>query len=97
VGEIFAEGDLLNFRLIWALQWDHIYTANYFLALMALLAASLAACSTTRQWPMVKVARRCLSNDHAHLNWLMLLEVQRSASWPPSELIFIWSTPTSLQ
>ena len=53
-----AEDKWLNFRLIWALQFDHIYTANYFLALMALLAASLAACSTTRQWPMVKVARR---------------------------------------
>lgn len=49
----------VDWQLIKALQWDHIYSANYFLALMALLAASLAACTSTRQWPMVKVARRC--------------------------------------
>lgn len=53
-----AEGTLLDFHFIWALQWDQIYTANYFLALLALLSASLAACSVTRQWPMVKIARR---------------------------------------
>ena len=50
----------LDANLILGLQWDHIYTADYFLALLALLAASLAACSYTRQWPMVKVARRCV-------------------------------------
>jgi cytochrome c biogenesis protein len=44
--------------VIWALQWDHIYTADYFLGLLALLAASLAACTATTQWPMVKVAQR---------------------------------------
>jgi cytochrome c biogenesis protein len=49
----------VDWHLIKMLQWDHIYTANYFLALMALLGASLAACTSTRQWPMVKVARRC--------------------------------------
>ena len=48
----------LDSNLILGLQWDHIYTADYFLALLALLAASLAACSYTRQWPMVRVARR---------------------------------------
>lgn len=45
-------------RLIWALQWDHIYTADYFLLLLALLAGSLSACTATTQWPMVKVAQR---------------------------------------
>lgn len=49
----------VDWHLIKTLQWDHIYTANYFLAMMALLGASLAACTSTRQWPMVKVARRC--------------------------------------
>lgn len=44
--------------LIEALQWDHIYTSSYFLALLALLAASLVACTTTTQWPSVKVAQR---------------------------------------
>ena len=50
----------VDWRLLQLLQWDHIYTADYFLALMALLAASLAACTSTRQWPMVRVARRCV-------------------------------------
>lgn len=48
----------LTGRLIWALQWDHIYSADYFLLLLALLGASLAACTATNQWPAVKVARR---------------------------------------
>ncbi|KAH0445892.1 hypothetical protein IEQ34_025272 [Dendrobium chrysotoxum] len=59
IPRLCAEGaGIFDYRLIWALQWDHIYTANYFIILLALLAASLAACTTTRQWPMVKVARR---------------------------------------
>lgn len=44
--------------LIRVLQWDHIYSSSYFLALLALLAGSLAACTATTQWPMVKVAQR---------------------------------------
>lgn len=45
----------LTGRIIWALQWDHIYTADYFLLLLGLLGASLAACTYTNQWPAVKV------------------------------------------
>ena len=48
----------LTARIRWALQWDHIYSADYFLLLLALLGASLAACTVTNQWPAVKVARR---------------------------------------
>ncbi|KAI7839290.1 hypothetical protein COHA_006988 [Chlorella ohadii] len=48
----------LTGRLIWALQLDHIYSADYFLLLLGLLGASLAACTATNQWPAVKVARR---------------------------------------
>ena len=48
----------LTYNWIFALQLDHIYTANYFLGLMALLGVSLAACTSTRQLPMVRVARR---------------------------------------
>ena len=44
--------------LIWTLQWNHIYTANYFLGLLALLALSLTACTVTNQWPAVKIAQR---------------------------------------
>lgn len=46
----FLTGDL-----ILTLQLDHIYTADYFYLSMGLLAASLAACTYTRQWPAVKV------------------------------------------
>ena len=35
-----------------------VYTSPVFLGLAGLLGASLAACSYTRQWPQVKVARR---------------------------------------
>lgn len=54
----------LTYHWIFALQWDHIYTAPYFLGLMALLGASLAACTMTRQLPMVRVARRYTSISH---------------------------------
>eukprot|EP00242_Pyramimonas_sp_CCMP2087_P013126 CAMPEP_0198213164 /NCGR_PEP_ID=MMETSP1445-20131203/28713_1 /TAXON_ID=36898 /ORGANISM="Pyramimonas sp., Strain CCMP2087" /LENGTH=582 /DNA_ID=CAMNT_0043887775 /DNA_START=261 /DNA_END=2009 /DNA_ORIENTATION=+ len=37
---------------------DHIYSTWWFLSLLALLGASLAACSSTTQVPMVKVARK---------------------------------------
>lgn len=40
------------------LEWDHIYTADYFFLLLALLATSLTACTITNQWPAVKVAQR---------------------------------------
>ncbi len=46
-------GHIFSYHGLLFLQWDHIYTANYFLGLMALLAASLAACSATSQWPQV--------------------------------------------
>lgn len=45
-------------KLIWALQWDHIYSADYFYLLLFFWAASLAACTSTNQWPAVKVAQR---------------------------------------
>ncbi|KXZ49277.1 hypothetical protein GPECTOR_22g871 [Gonium pectorale] len=48
----------LTYDLILALQLDHIYTAGYFYAALGLLAASLTACTYTRQWPAVKVAQR---------------------------------------
>ncbi|KAJ7299550.1 hypothetical protein O6H91_Y209800 [Diphasiastrum complanatum] len=48
----------LTWRWILGLSLDHIYTAPYFLGLLILLAASLMACTSTRQLPMVKVARR---------------------------------------
>jgi cytochrome c biogenesis protein ResB len=38
----------LTYDIIFRLHLDQIYTAPYFLGLMALLAASLAACTSTR-------------------------------------------------
>ena len=65
----------VDYHLIYQLQWDHIYTANYFLALLALLGASLAACTSTRQWPMVRVARRCCVLTNVVCSVLMLLHL----------------------
>ncbi|GLJ23088.1 hypothetical protein SUGI_0435870 [Cryptomeria japonica] len=48
----------LTWRWVLGLCLDHVYTAPYFLGLVVLLAASLMACTTTTQLPMVKVARR---------------------------------------
>ena len=73
----------VDYHLIYQLQWDHIYTANYFLALLALLGASLAACTSTRQWPMVRVARRCCVLTSVMCSILMLLHLP--CTWmPPS-------------
>ena len=37
---------------------DHVYSSPLYLGLCFLLTSSLIACSYTRQWPMVKVAKR---------------------------------------
>lgn len=49
----FLTGDV-----ILTLGLDHVYTNPVFLAMLALLAACLSACTSTRQLPMLKVARR---------------------------------------
>lgn len=48
----------LSYDLLFALGLDRIYTANYFYAVLLFLAASLAACTSTRQFPNVRV-RAC--------------------------------------
>jgi hypothetical protein len=48
----------LDYKLLFALQLDHIYTSAYFLGLSALLTASLIACSKTQQWPLLKMSKR---------------------------------------
>eukprot|EP00884_Botryococcus_braunii_P008588 jgi/Botrbrau1/17730/Bobra.0166s0151.1 len=48
----------LDYHVILGTQLDHIYTANYFVGLLLLLAASLAACTYTRQLPMARVAQK---------------------------------------
>lgn len=48
----------LTWRVILRLGLDHVYRTPWFLALLIFFGASLAACTSTRQWPMLKVARR---------------------------------------
>lgn len=47
-----------TWRWIVTLGLDHMYSAPIFLGMLALLAASLMACTYTTQIPLVKVARR---------------------------------------
>jgi cytochrome c biogenesis protein len=59
----YPQGDgavlgFLSYDLLLACGLDHVYSASYFYALLALLAASLAACTATTQWPAAKVAQR---------------------------------------
>ncbi|KAG6552977.1 hypothetical protein Mapa_005314 [Marchantia paleacea] len=48
----------LTWRTILNFDLNHIYSSWYYLGLLLLLAASLMACTSTRQLPLVKVARR---------------------------------------
>lgn len=48
----------LTWRVILNLGLDHVYRTPWFLAILILFGSSLIACSFTRQWPMLKGARR---------------------------------------
>ncbi|KAL8096993.1 cytochrome c biogenesis protein CCS1, chloroplastic [Apium graveolens] len=48
----------LTWRWILPLGFDHMFTSPIFLGILALLGASLMACTSTTQIPIVKVARR---------------------------------------
>lgn len=48
----------LTWRVILNVGLDHVYRTPWFLAILILFGSSLTACSFTRQWPMLKVARR---------------------------------------
>jgi len=48
----------LTYDIIFKFELDHIYSASYFLLLLAMLGASLIACTLTNQLPQVKVAQR---------------------------------------
>ena len=49
---------IFNGDWVLRLNLDHMYTSPGFLGLLVLLALSLIACTSTRQFPLVKVARR---------------------------------------
>lgn len=48
----------VTWKWILYLGFDHMFSSPVFLGMLALLAASLMACTYTTQIPMVKVARR---------------------------------------
>lgn len=55
------ENPILGFftwRWVLTLGFDHMFSSPIFLGMLALLAASLMACTYTTQIPIVKVARR---------------------------------------
>ncbi|KAB2603046.1 cytochrome c biogenesis protein CCS1 [Pyrus ussuriensis x Pyrus communis] len=49
---------IFTWRWVLTLGFDHMFTSPIFLSLLALLGASLMACTYTTQIPLVKVARR---------------------------------------
>jgi len=49
---------LFSGRRVLALQLDHVYSSDWFLALLAWLAVALLLCSWRRQWPALKAALR---------------------------------------
>ena len=53
-----ARFGFLTWKVLLALSLNRVYQATWFLALLVLFGSSLAACTVTRQWPMLKVARR---------------------------------------
>jgi cytochrome c biogenesis protein len=48
----------LTWKVILGVGLDNVYRTPWFLALLILFGSSLTACTFTRQWPMLKVARR---------------------------------------
>lgn len=55
------ENPILGFftwRWVLTLGFDHMFSSPIFLGMLALLAASLMACTYTTQIPIIKVARR---------------------------------------
>ena len=72
----------IDFPLILDLGLDHIYTTWYFVSLLALLGASLTACTVTRQWPVWKLAAKWKFLDRR----ATLLAMDESESVPRARL-----------
>jgi len=51
-----------TWRWILALGFDHMFSSPVFLGVLALLGASLMACTYTTQLPIIKVSRRFVSH-----------------------------------
>ncbi len=57
---------LLTGAPILALGLDHVYSSGWFLALLVLLATSLAICSIRRQWPALRSGLQWVDHQHPH-------------------------------
>lgn len=70
---------LLNGDAILRLQLDHVYSSNWFLALLAWLGLSLILCSWRRQWPALQAALRWIDySSPRQLSKLNLAETLKS-------------------
>lgn len=76
----------LDFNLLLGLQLDHIYTAWYFYGSIALLAASLMACTYSTQWPTAKVRAAANYNkqpmqQHRKISRESVLRIPTDRAW----------------
>ena len=74
---------LLNGDRILALQLDHVYSSNWFLALLAWLGLSLILCSWRRQWPALQAALRWI--DYSSPRQLSKLNLAETLSSPNAD------------
>ena len=74
---------LLKANAILSLQLDHVYSSNWFLALLAWLGLSLILCSWRRQWPALQAALRWI--DYSSPRQLSKLNLAETLSSPNAE------------
>jgi cytochrome c biogenesis protein len=74
---------LLNGDAILRLQLDHVYSSNWFLALLAWLGLSLILCSWRRQWPALQAALRWI--DYSNPRQLSKLTLAETLNSPNAE------------
>lgn len=81
-----------TWRWIFTLGFDHMFSSPIFLGTLALLGASLMACTYTTQIPLVRVARRC-DFVVVYLNDLFLLKETFEENLSFSILFGRWEKP----
>ena len=74
---------LLNGDAILRLQLDHVYSSNWFLALLAWLGLSLILCSWRRQWPALQAALRWI--DYSSPRQLSKLNLAETLNSPDAD------------
>ena len=73
---------VINGELLLRLELDHVYSSDWFLALLLLLGIALTLCSWRRQWPALKAAMRWIDyRQPSQISKLAIAEtVQTSAA-----------------